>query len=349
MKEIFRKISEILREKFPKMQIEVFANQFEKLNREHNNELPLSLPAVLVEFANTEWKTEKNRQVGDTIITIHIGQNLYSEYSSQTTDSFKVLDLVQAIYLAIQNEATTISTPFKRKTTRVPFSTEKVSNVVWELMGIEASRFENMQFSFLKSMPEELRNYILSCDPLMWKNQKIAKDFLKWVRLSEEESQRTTNGMPWQTLGMSKADLLPFYLLKKWPILIRILWPLALGKKIARNAAQLLPKETSIFGIAIKDNQPGSLVEAGRMAYRLWLLLTSENVAVQPLSLCSLTGFDILSGVAPHLSDPATVEKYKSGFKLLRKQFQFKPGWHPVWMFRVGKAAMAARLSRLRI
>ena len=118
MKEIFRKISEILREKFPKMQIEVFANQFEKLNREHNNELPLSLPAVLVEFANTEWKTEKNRQVGDTIITIHIGQNLYSEYSSQTTDSFKVLDLVQAIYLAIQNEATTISTPFKRKTTR---------------------------------------------------------------------------------------------------------------------------------------------------------------------------------------------------------------------------------------
>lgn len=230
-----------------------------------------------------------------------------------------------------------ISEVFKRKTTRVPFSTEKVSDVVWELMGIEASRFDNTKFSFLKSVPEELHNYILSCDPLMWKNQNVAKDFLKWVRLSEEESQRTTNGMPWQTLGVSKADLLPFYFLKKWPLLIKILWPLGLGKKIARNAAQLLPKDTSIFAIAVKDNQSDSLVEVGRMAYRLWLVLTSENIAVQPLSLSSLTGFDILNGVAPHLSDSLTVEKYKNGFKLLREQFQFKPGWHPVWMFRIGK------------
>lgn len=230
-----------------------------------------------------------------------------------------------------------ISDVFKRKTTRVPFSAEKISDKVWELMGIEASRFENTQFSILKSIPDDLHSYILSCDPLMWKNQKVATDFLKWVRLSEEQTQRTTNGMPWQTLGMSKADVLPFYFLKRWPILIKILWPVGLGMKIARNAAQLLPKSTSIYGIAVKDNQPESLLEAGQMAYRLWLILTSENVAVQPLSLSSLTGFDILNGVAPHLSNPGTLEKYKNGLKLLRKHFQFNPGWHPVWMFRVGK------------
>lgn len=118
MKEIFLKICELLGEKFPNMQVEVFANQFDKLLREHNNELPMRLPAVLVEFSNTEWKTEKGRQVGDTIITIHIGQDLYTEYSSKKENAFKVLDLVQAIYLLIQNQVTLISAPFKRKTTK---------------------------------------------------------------------------------------------------------------------------------------------------------------------------------------------------------------------------------------
>lgn len=118
MKEIFLKICELLGEKYPKMPVEVFANQFDKSLREHNNELPLALPAVLVEFSNTEWKNEKGRQLGDTIITIHIGQDLYTEYSSKKEDAFKVLDLVQVIYLAIQNQTTPISTPFTRKTTK---------------------------------------------------------------------------------------------------------------------------------------------------------------------------------------------------------------------------------------
>ncbi len=118
MKQIFLKISQLLQEGYPNMPVEVFANQFDRLLRENNNELPLATPAVLVEFSNTEWKTEKGRQVGDTIISIHIGQDLYSEYSSKKEDAFKVLDLVQAIYLLIQNQTTEISTPFKRKTTK---------------------------------------------------------------------------------------------------------------------------------------------------------------------------------------------------------------------------------------
>ena len=118
MKEIFLKICALLAVKYPKMPVEMFSNQFDKLLRKENNELPILLPAVLVEFSNTEWRSEKGRQIGDTIITIHIGQALYTEYSSKKENAFKVLDLVQAIYLILQNEKTEISSEFKRKTTK---------------------------------------------------------------------------------------------------------------------------------------------------------------------------------------------------------------------------------------
>lgn len=131
MKQIFIKVCELLADKYPNMPVEMYANQFEKLLGEHNNELPLRLPAVLVEFSNTDWITEKGRQVGNTIMAIHIGQDLYSEYSSKTQDSFKVFDFVQTIYLALQNQTTTISTPFKRKTTK--YDREEKNLCVYQL------------------------------------------------------------------------------------------------------------------------------------------------------------------------------------------------------------------------
>lgn len=153
MKIIFLKIKDLIGKYYPKMQVEIFANQFERLANENNNELPINLPAILVEFSNIDWVSSKGKQEGRATITIHIGQDIYSEYSSIKTDTFKVLELVDKIYIIIQNETTEISSPFKRKTTK--FDKEQRAISVYQI-GFETT---------ITDISETLKDEILFVTP----------------------------------------------------------------------------------------------------------------------------------------------------------------------------------------
>lgn len=225
----------------------------------------------------------------------------------------------------------------RRRTQRAPFSQEKVSAAVVQMMQIEAKRFPLCQLSINQKDPDILFDYVYFCDGFMWRNKQVARDFLAWTRLDDSEIQKHQDGMPWTTLGIKKSETLPLKLFRRFPNLISIFWTLGFSHQIKKLTKSLLFSQGGLYAIAIQNNDSKSLIETGRLAYRLWLLLSQEGYSVQPMSIPSLTGFDVHWGKPPPKTKEAALKKFRNGYQTLQNFFGFAEDRHPVWMFRAGR------------
>ena len=230
-----------------------------------------------------------------------------------------------------------VSEIMRRKTHRTEFTNEPLPANIQQQMQSQAHRFQGCSFSFKPGAPEALFNYLSICDEGMWRNRHVAHDFLAWARLSDSESLRHADGMSWKSLGIQKKDLLPLRIFRRLPGLISWLWNIGFKKSVNLTTRKALQSNAGVYAIAIADSSPDSVTEAGRLAYRLWLMLNAENFAVQPLSLGSLTAFDVMTGFPPPHTSPEMIAHYHSGYKELKAYFGFSESQLPVWMFRTGK------------
>lgn len=225
----------------------------------------------------------------------------------------------------------------RRKTVRLPYLESELPADVVQLLMAEASAFPACDFALKCEKPIEILDYLIFCDEFMWKNQKVASDFLKWVRTDQAEIKNHDDGMPWWTLGIQKVELIPIRIFRRFPQLIRLFWKLGFSKKMNQMTKALALRQQGLFCIAIKQTDPFHIKEAGRLAYRLWLTLSLEGYCVQPLSIPSLTAFDVAMGFPPPNTDERAIQNFQGGYQRLKKFFSFSKEQYPVWMFRTGK------------
>lgn len=94
--------------------IDLYNNQFDTYEKDH----PLPLPAVLVEIMPIAWaRVKRGVQMGKVNIRFHLGQELYSDSfqgSPSQSRALEVLDLVQKLYLALQNYQIPDCSPMER-------------------------------------------------------------------------------------------------------------------------------------------------------------------------------------------------------------------------------------------
>jgi hypothetical protein len=225
----------------------------------------------------------------------------------------------------------------RRKTVRLAFSDRALPEEVVKLLQVEAAAFSTCEFSFKSVKPLELMDYFTFCDEFMWKNLQVAKDFLKWVRVDQSEVDSREDGMPWWTLGIKKAELLPIRIFRRFPQFIPIVWKLGFQKQINQMTKTLAMGQGGLYCIAAKGGTPEQIKEVGRLAYRVWLALSLEGYCVQPLSIPSMTAFDVAMGFPPPMTDPAAIHQFKVGYQKVRDFFGFSKEQYPVWMFRTGK------------
>lgn len=225
----------------------------------------------------------------------------------------------------------------RRRTTRLPYSKTKIRENVLAQMHVEARKFTNCKLSIKQTLPTQIMEYLYFCDAFMWKNMQVVKDFFKLVHLNQLKETHVTNGMPWQTLGINKLDLLPMRILKRFPSMIRILWKLGFSLKIKGLTQSLMSSQGGLYCLSIEGSGAAHVTEAGRLAYRLWLILGSEGYCVQPVSIASMTGFDVATGHPPPQTNAESIEKFKIGYKMLKAFFSLTDSAQPVWMFRAGQ------------
>jgi transposase len=238
----------------------------------------------------------------------------------------------------------------RRKTIRQPYLDEKLPDSLIQLLKKEADTFlPECAFSFQDEKPTAILSYLYFCDEFMWKNVRVAKDFFKWVRLDDKEISNRQDGMPWLSLGLKKAEVAPFRFFRRFPSLIRFAWKLGFAKQINKMTETLVLSNAGLYSFAIRKTEPLYLQKTGRLAYRIWLLLTSEGYSVQPLSIPSMTAYDVATGFAPPQTDTASLEKFKIGYQNLKSFFTFSDDQYPVWMFRTGRLASSEKSTTPRV
>jgi hypothetical protein len=197
----------------------------------------------------------------------------------------------------------------------------------------------NVHVHFVESPAPDLFEYVVAAEGLVTLHPRIFPDTLPWIRLSENEITRTEDGMPWRGAGINVFQYPVVRFVRAVPSAFSWVSRAGMGRTYAARVKQLLRSSAGLFCISTRNRGPFALMEAGRLAMRLWLRLTQLGYGVHPLTLSSLLLYNAKIGVL----DPDSVRlfgrRYAEGESILRTAFSIPDDNLPVWMFRTGRSS----------
>jgi nitroreductase len=173
-------------------------------------------------------------------------------------------------------------------------------------------------------------------DRLLFENPEVHGHLFSCIRWTQNEAERTRDGLPITTLELSGVDALMFPKLKHWS-LVRRLNLLGLSRVAAMKSGALIRGSSAVGLITVPDASPEAFLQAGRAFQRVWLRATLEKLSFQPMTGFVLLQLRCLLGDHHGLTEEQ-VELLASTGKELTTVFAGVAGKMPALMFRIGKA-----------
>ncbi|MDQ5931239.1 MAG: hypothetical protein QG674_405 [Patescibacteria group bacterium] len=113
-------------------------------------------------------------------------------------------------------------------------------------------------------------------------NKFLHKLFFESIVWSKKEEAQRKQGLYLKTMELPPPVVVFFKLLKFWPV-AKFLSKIGFSKKVAENNASSYQSSCPII-FSIKNTDPVSYIELGRVVERVWLRATKLDIAVQPLA-----------------------------------------------------------------
>lgn len=222
-----------------------------------------------------------------------------------------------------------------RFTDRRPFLKEKKGKEVEEELKKIANKFQNVELKLIRPDMEYVK-FAQKVDHIFWKEKGFLKDVMGWVRFRESEIQKTKNGMPWRSLGISWAESIVLRVILKLPnwLMNSVSIVPSLGNRF--KLKELILSSDYIMGIVVKENTPELLVEMGRLGLRAWVSLNKWGHGAQPLSTTSLALYQWSHGDLKMGNGKSDSKKLKKEYDFFKKTFSLRD--EACWAFRIGLA-----------
>lgn len=115
-------------------------------------------------------------------------------------------------------------------------------------------------------------------DRLVFENGHLHAFLFDHIRWTQEEAERTRDGLDIRTLELAPPDRILFPLLKNAE-LVKFISMFGATKMIAANARKLMLSASAAGIITIADNSAINWLNAGRMLERVWLETTRQGLA----------------------------------------------------------------------
>lgn len=224
----------------------------------------------------------------------------------------------------------------KRTTDRRPF--RKGTLPVEDLKAVWQAFEERdvVRADFVDCIPSDLFDYLVAAESLVARHPSIFPDTLPWIRLSDRETARTLDGMPWRGTGVNVLQYPVLPLLRTFPRLFPLISRSGMQRVQRRTIMRLLNSSAGLFCVSTAEPGAQALLSAGRLAMRLWLRLTQLGYGVQPLTISSLSVYNAKIGVLDLASVRLFGARYAEGEKIMRRAFGIPDDHVPVWMLRAG-------------
>jgi len=112
---------------------------------------------------------------------------------------------------------------FTRSTDRSHFKTNSpLSTDQLNLLKSYVNDFKQIYVS--DTIPDTLISQIVSCEEIMFKNSKIFKEILKWIRFSKKESATTQDGMYFKNLAINPFEAIALRISLQSAYLQKLIW-----------------------------------------------------------------------------------------------------------------------------
>jgi hypothetical protein len=248
-------------------------------------------------------------------------------------------DLLARVTFARGAEADSLVNSIENRcTNRRPYETRALDGSIIQRLNLDRNRFPHIGLVWLsdQSSLKKIGTIVSRADRLLFENPWIHSHLFSTLRWSAKEVERTRDGLPIETLELGSIGSKAFRALRKWSV-VKILNTCGLSAMASRQSAMLMRRSSAAGLITAPDTSPLSFLQVGHVFQRLWLQVTKENLALQPmtavvfLQLRSIIGDH--QGLTPHQITTASSLRED-----LAKIYVVSPGRVPAMHFRIGYA-----------
>ncbi len=162
------------------------------------------------------------------------------------------------------------------------------------------------------------------------------RDFIAEIRWTEEESEKTCDGVDLRTLDITNTELAGLKMSKDARV-IDLLNEWHGGGAFKKLMRKSVDAAGAVGVMYLKTGSPVEYINAGRALQRIWLDATSQGVAFQPIAASVFVYARLLKGMGIGLSESGIMK-----LKKLRPEYEkallIAPGSSEIFIFRLSKA-----------
>lgn len=228
----------------------------------------------------------------------------------------------------------------------------KITPLSKEQMATLMSSVSSSLYAELRLTTEKLEIYNLATagsvvEQIMLSNQNLHNYFFEHVNWTKEEDEKRKIGFFVDTLELPPPAVIGFKLMSKWARALFLNKALGMNKVVRKQNISLYTSAPAMGIIVSKMESPEDAVRAGMTLERVWLQITKEGLALQPLAGIFYLNLAVQAGDASSFSSEEQ-KLITDSYNEIRKTFKLDNSVS-YFMFRVGYAnpasARAVRFS----
>ena len=226
----------------------------------------------------------------------------------------------------------------ERSTNRRPYESYVLSSA--EVSDIERCS-DNLSKIKVHMLTDNMKLKILGAagavnEDVMLSNEHLHNFFFSHVNWTKEEDDKKKIGFFIDTLELPPPAKIGFRILRSWRI-TNILNMFGCHRLIGMQNANVNAKASG-FGIITVDNMSAeTFVKAGRVLQKVWLLITKQQLSLQPLTGILFFMHKIRARETEMFSS-IQISKIENAYNDIKNSFNLSNSDTIVFMFRVGKA-----------
>lgn len=184
------------------------------------------------------------------------------------------------------------------------------------------------------SLSREFFSYLEEVDLRLWHETDAMLATLKYINFDDQRKY----GFSYQSAGLNFLEAHFVKRLGQSPELFAKVLDMGLRKLASRSTSKNYKKSAGFLLITAEQRELVSFFSAGRQAMQNWLELTRSGWTAQPLTLSSLSLFQLHLDVNQSGTVKNNLQFFKEGEVLVRQQFELKDEETPLWLLRIGPA-----------
>lgn len=173
---------------------------------------------------------------------------------------------------------------FERNTNRFQFTQAEVTEEMLHTLSSSVKNIDSIKLSLVsqKDKINQLSKELMVNDRLVFERKDIHHFLFEKIRWNKKQIEETRDGMPVETLGLNPVERLTFPLMRFWGF-VKMNNYLGLSRIIGLKCWWNC-RNASILGmVSIKGNDKLAFVQGGRAVQRVWLEVTRQGLALQPI------------------------------------------------------------------